>query len=34
MERWTLEDVMRLYAMGYAVICEDGKISRVEKDEE
>lgn len=34
MEHWTLEDVMKLYAMGYAVICEDGMISRVEKDEE
>ena len=30
MENWTIEDVMKLYAM----ICEDGKISEVVKDEE
>ena len=34
MEHWTLEDALKLYAMGYAVICEDGKISKVVKDEE
>lgn len=34
MEKWTLEDVLKLYAMGYAVICENGMISSVEKDEE
>ena len=33
MERWTLEDVFKLYSMDYAVICENGMISRVEKDE-
>lgn len=34
MESWTIEDALKLYAMGYAVICEDGMISTVEKDEE